>query len=299
MQIPAFLKIGDKIGIISTASKIDSDIINSAVNLLSSLGYFVELGENVFEKLNQFAGSDYQRTSDLQLMLDDSEIKAIICSRGGYGTLRTIEKINWNSFIAKPKWIVGFSDVTVLHSQLNQLRIASIHGVMPRYFFNDNIPSTSFNSLISVLTGNKIRYEIPPSPFNINGCANGELIGGNLSILYSLRGTPYDIDTRNKILFIEDLAEYLYHLDRMLMNLKLGGKLQQLSGLIVGSFTGLKDNETPFGKSIEEIILEHVSDFNFPVVFNFPSGHQNNNLTLKLGCIVKIEANTNKVLFTQ
>lgn len=299
MQIPPYLKKGDKIGIISTASNIGKDNIIKAVDLLNSIGYEVLLGQNVFEKFNQFAGTDNQRKSDLQFMLNNIELKAIICSRGGYGTLRSIQKINWDLFKIYPKWIVGFSDITVLHSQLNLMKIASIHGVMPNYFFEDDIASESFLCLSNTLKGNNIQYEIMPSKFNKNGKFSGELIGGNLSILYSLRGTPFDIDTTNKILFIEDLAEYYYHIDRILMNLKTGGKLQQLSGLIVGSFTGMKDNDTPFGKGIEEIILDIVSEYNFPVIFNFPAGHQNKNLAIKLGCTATIDANREKVLFSQ
>jgi len=250
MIFPQSIKPGQKIGIVSTASKIDKEIVFSAVELLESMGYQTEIGTHALSQFHQFAATDEERASDLQSMLDNPEIKAIICSRGGYGSLRTLELIDWTNFIKHPKWIVGFSDVTVLHSKLNLLGISSIHGVMPKYFYDDEVTSQSFNYLLDSLTGKPIEYQIPTNSLNRNGETTGELVGGNLSMLYSLRGTPYDIDTAGKILFIEDLDEYLYHVDRMMMNLKVGEKLSKLAGLIVGSFTCMKDNDTPFGKSV-------------------------------------------------
>ncbi|MDA3929627.1 MAG: LD-carboxypeptidase [Prolixibacteraceae bacterium] len=299
MIIPPYLKPGDKIGILSTASKIDKNVVFPAVELLKTLGYQVVLGKSIFSQYHQFAGTDSERRIDLQKMLDDESIKTIICSRGGYGSIRTIENIDWSMFQNSPKWIVGFSDVTTLHSQLNQLRISSIHGVMPRYFVNNNIQTKSFDTLLKALNGESLEYSIQPSKFNKEGSATGELIGGNLSILYSLRGTPMDINTNDKILFIEDLSEYLYHLDRIMMNLKHGNKLKKLKGLIVGSFSGMKDNDTPYGKSIEEIILEAVSEYNFPVLFNFPAGHQTDNCALKMGCNVTLSIDRKTVTVSQ
>ncbi len=288
MITPPALKQGSNIGIVSTASAIDRTIIESATALLVSCGYAVEIGKHVFGTYHQFAGTDAERAEDLQLMIDDQNIDAIICSRGGYGSIRIIQNINWSSFLAHPKWIVGFSDVTVLHSKLNQLGIASLHGVMPRYFSENGFPTESFNFMKRALEHQPLSYSIPTSPFNREGIAQGELVGGNLSILYSLRGTPIDLETKGKILFIEDLSEYYYHLDRMMLNLKFGDKLAGLAGLIVGSFTGMKDNETPFGKSVEEIILEAVSEYNYPVLFNFPAGHQPENVALKMGINAKL-----------
>lgn len=299
MNVPAYLKKGDLIGIVSTASTVKPKIIESAVELLQSLGYKVLLGEHVFDQHHQFAGKDGHRKADLQSMLNHAEVKAILCSRGGYGTIRTIEHIDWSYFVTNPKWLIGFSDVTVLHSQLNTLGIASIHGVMPRYFKNDEENTESFNYLINALEGKENKYTIAPSEFNKPGNCSGELVGGNLSILYSLRGTNLDIDTTDKILFIEDLSEYLYHIDRMMMNLKIGGKLQNLSGLIVGSFTNLKDNEIPYGKSFEEIILDAVTDYKYPVMFNFPAGHQADNFALKFGCKAQLQVGSNHVEFQQ
>jgi len=239
MVIPPFLKQGDKIGIVSTASKIDRKVVQPAVELLCSLGYFVEIGDHTFSAFHQFSSTDAERASDLQVMLDNPEIKAIICSRGGYGSLRTLEIIDFRKFIQHPKWIIGFSDVTVLHSKLNILEIASVHGVMPKYFLQDEKPSPSFKTLMNTITGQPLTYTIPPDVNNRNGKATGQLVGGNLSILYSLRGTPYDIDTTGKILFIEDLGEHLYHLDRMMMNLKTGDKFRLGLDVTYLSFTGM------------------------------------------------------------
>jgi muramoyltetrapeptide carboxypeptidase len=289
MIIPPFLKQGDKIGIVSTASKIDRKVVEPAVELLQSLGYLVEIGDHTFSAFHQFSSTDAERASDLQAMLDDPEIKAIICSRGGYGSLRTLEIIDFQKFIQNPKWIVGFSDVTVLHSKLNILEIASIHGVMPKYFLQDEKPTPSFKTLLDAITGQPLTYPVSPDVNNRIGKATGQLVGGNLSILYSLRGTPYDIDTFGKILFIEDLGEYLYHLDRMLMNLKTGGKLEHLSGLLVGNFSGMKDQDEPYGKSVEEIIFNAVAEYHFPVAFQFPGGHSSENFSLKLGVETSLE----------
>lgn len=299
MIIPEYIQKGDKIGIVSTASKIDKEVVEPAIDLLLNLGFKVELGEYIYSENHQFAGTDRQRSSDLQQMLDNQDIKAIICSRGGYGTFRTLQNISWDKFLKNPKWIVGFSDITVLHSKLNASRIASIHGVMPKFFIENNEPTKSFNTLLNALIGQKNEYQIQASKYNRRGNATAEVVGGNLSILYSLRGTPFDIDTDGKILFIEDLAEYLYHIDRIMMNLKTGGKLSKLKGLIVGSFTGMKDNETPFGKTIEEVIFDAVKEFDFPVIFDFPAGHQTTNYALKMGGNITIEANKKEVTVYQ
>ena len=297
--IPPYIERGDTIGIVSTASAITQAVVEPAVELLQGLGYKVQLGTHVFSKDGQFAGTDQQRASDLQLMLDNPKIKAIICSRGGYGSLRTAELINWSKFMENPKWVVGFSDVTALHAKIQQLGIASVHGPMPKHFTEDKKPSDSFRFLIDALTGDKLSYTFEPSEFNRPGNACAPVVGGNLSMIYSLRGTPYDIDTNGKILFIEDLSEYLYHLDRMMMNLKTGGKLENLAGLIVGHFTGIKDHSNNFGKNLEEIITDAIKDYAFPVMFNFEAGHQSNNLPLKLGTETKIVVDKHKSTFIQ
>jgi muramoyltetrapeptide carboxypeptidase len=293
MIVPPYLQPGDIIGIVSTASRIEKEVVEPAIGLLTRLGFNVEVGKYTFTSFNQFSATDKQRASDLQAMLDDENIKAIVCSRGGYGTLRTLQLINWKNFLQHPKWIVGFSDVTVLHSTLTNFGIVSVHGVMPRYFLDNEKPSFSFETLLKALSGKQLWYELLPIINNRLGKAEGQLVGGNLSILYSLRGTPYDIDTRGKILFIEDLSEYMYHLDRMMMNLKVGGKLEQLAGMIVGNFTGMKDQDIPFGKTVEEIIFDLVTDYNFPVVFQFPAGHCKENFALKMGMNITLEVSEN------
>lgn len=283
VHIPPYIHPGDTVGVVSTASIIVPEVVEPAIELLQSLGYKVVVGKHLYDRYHQFAGTDLQRAADFQIMLDNPDIKTIFCSRGGYGSLRTAELINWQKFINKPKWIVGFSDITALQAKVNQLGIASIHGVMPRYFLQNEQTSQSFQYLLDALNGKNLSYEIEKSQYNRVGTASGPVIGGNLSMLYSLRGTPYDFDPKGKILFIEDLAEYLYHLDRMMMNLKVGGQLEGLAGLLVGQFTGMKDHETKFGKTVEEIIYEAVAEYQYPVLFNFQAGHHENNFPIKLG----------------
>ena len=299
MITPPYLKPGDTIAIVSTASRIERQHVEPAINLLLNLGFKVEIGPHTFSTYNQYSSTDKERASDLQTMLDDESVKAIICSRGGYGTLRTLQHINWDQFTRNPKWIVGFSDVTVLHSALNTMGFASIHGVMPRYFLNEEKPSFSFDTLLTAITGETLNYVLPPVINNRYGNTCGQLVGGNLSMLYSLRGTPYDIDTKGKILFIEDLGEYMYHLDRMMMNLKTGGKLEHLAGLIVGSFTGMKDLDIPYGKSVEEIIFDSIEEYDYPVVFQFPAGHSQDNFALKIGMEISMEISSTGTIIVQ
>ncbi|MCF8361283.1 MAG: LD-carboxypeptidase [Prolixibacteraceae bacterium] len=299
IQKPENLKHGDTVGIVSPASKIDEKHIKSAVAQLEAHGYNVVVGTYAAGQHHTFAGTDKQRASDLQKMLDDLEIKAILCSRGGYGTLRTLQHVSWDGFKKNPKWVVGFSDITALHSSLHNMGYASIHGVMTAYFTNEGKTSKSLQTLMNALTGIPNNYTFAHSKYNVTGEASGVVVGGNLSVLLSLRGTPSDIDTRGKILFIEDLAEYLYHIDRIMMNLKTGGMLSGLKGLIVGGFAGLKDNDTPFGMSYEEIILDAVRAYNFPVAFNFPAGHQPENHAIKMGCEAKLSVTEKGTEFHQ
>ena len=223
----------------------------------------------------------------LQYMLDNEDIKAILCVRGGYGTVRIIDKINFSQFQKKSKWLAGFSDITVLHSQIHKLNIASLHSTMPVSFSSNT--TAAIESLKDALFGNNISIETDSHPLNRNGQAKGQIVGGNLSILYSLIGSPSDLNTDGKILFIEDLDEYLYHIDRMMMNLKRSGKLSNLRGLIVGGMTKMNDNTIPFGKDAESIIKDAVSEYNYPICFGFPAGHVSDNRTLKLGQIAHLK----------
>lgn len=289
MYQPAALKKGDKIGIVSPAGKIDPEKVGIAVQKLENVGYKVVLGKHVFDEENQFAGSDMDRLSDFQIMLDDPEIKAILCSRGGYGCVRILEHLDFDLFIRDPKWIIGYSDVTVFHSYLNNiLGVESLHAAMPINFPADGFDNKSVSSLIDSMSGNVEDYEIPSHQLNRVGISEGELVGGNLSILYSLRGTVMDFETHGKILFIEDVGEELYHLDRMMRNLKMGGKLSELQALIIGGMSEMKMGNTNFGKSAYEIINEVVDHYSYPVVYNFPAGHIKENWTLPMGRFLKL-----------
>jgi muramoyltetrapeptide carboxypeptidase len=284
MKIPPSIKPGDKIRIISPAGKVKEEHVLPAVEWLQNQGYKVELGKHVFANHFQFAGTDKQRLDDLQTALDDPETAAIICSRGGYGTVRIISKTDFTKFVENPKWLAGFSDITILHACMNNLGVATIHGAMPRYFFDEKgNQNENLNTLMKLLTGEKVNYSIETAQTGRYGKVSGELVGGNLSIISSLQGTKYEIDTDGKILFLEDIDEFLYHTDRMIHQLKLSGKLDNLAGLIIGDFTDMKDNESPFGKSVHEIVQEAVEEFGYPVCFGFPAGHDKKNLALAFG----------------
>lgn len=293
MTIPAYLQKGDTVAIIATARKISQEEIQPAVTFLESCGLSVLLGKNIFAIDNQYAGTTAQRTEDLQWAFNDPKIKAIIIARGGYGTVKLIEHIDLTEFKKHPKWLVGYSDVTVLHSAIHNIGIASLHATMP-INFTKNEEATK--SLIDSLFGKSNAINIETSSLNKPGTSKATLVGGNLSLLFALNGTTIDIDTTNKILFIEDLDEYLYHIDRMMMQLKLSGKLKNLKGLIVGGMTDMKDNTVPFGKTAEEIILDAVKDYNYPVCFNFPAGHIDRNLALCFGKEVSLNVNADNVI---
>jgi len=289
MIIPPFLKPGDRIRIISPAGKVQKDKVLPGIELLMEEGYEVIVGKHVFNKQFQYAGTDQQRGNDLQEAINDPLAKAIVCARGGYGTVRIIEKMDFSALLKNPKWLAGFSDITILHSVLNKLGIASIHGSMPGFFLENKKTTRSFLSLMELISTGRSQVELSGHALNRKGNCTGELVGGNLSLLYSLQGTPWQLDTSGKILIIEDVAEYYYHLDRMMQNLKLAGQLQNLSGLVVGGFTEMKDNESPFGKTASEIILEAVHQYQFPVCFDFPLGHIPKNLAVMLGGRYKLE----------
>jgi muramoyltetrapeptide carboxypeptidase len=289
MIIPPYLKPGDRIRIVSPAGKVQKDKILPGIELLQDEGYEVLIGKHVFDKHFQYAGTDLQRANDLQEAINDPTAKAILCARGGYGTVRIIEKVDFSEVLKNPKWLIGFSDVTVLHAVMNKLGLASIHGSMPGFFLENKKPTRSFLSLVELLSSGRSQCEVAGHQLNRKGTCSGELVGGNLSLLYSLQGTPWQLDTSSKILIIEDVGEYLYHLDRMMQNLKLTGQLSNLTGLVVGGFTEMKDNESPFGKTACEIILEAVSNYNFPVCLDFPVGHIPKNLAIMFGGSYRLE----------
>jgi muramoyltetrapeptide carboxypeptidase len=286
---PPHLQPGNKVGIVATARKISLEEIQPSIAVLESWGLHPIIGNSIGLADNQYAGTDGERAKDLQIMLDDESIKAIFCARGGYGTVRIIDKISFNQFTKYPKWLCGYSDVTVLHSHINQnLNIETIHSTMLFNFPKDGRNNNAVETLKKTLFGEELSYSFPPHQLNRNGKAQGNLTGGNLSLLYSLNNTPSDIDTKGKILFIEDLDEYLYHIDRMMMNLKRSGKLNNLNGLIVGGMTDMRDNTIPFGKTAEEIIFDAVKKYNYPVCFGFPAGHLDDNRALIMGREVEL-----------
>ncbi len=297
MLQPEFLKKGDTIAIVSTARKVSKEELKPALKILKNWGLQIVLGKTIEAEENQFAGSDELRASDFQQMLDNPKIKAIWCARGGYGTVRMIDLLDFTEFKKHPKWIIGYSDVTVLHSHIHTLGIATLHAQMPVAI--ETKTEASVNSIYKTLFGKEYSLTIPSNKNNRIGKASGELVGGNLSILYSLCGSVSAINTDEKILFIEDLDEYLYHIDRMLQNLKRNGMFENLKGLIIGGMTQMHDNEIPFGKTAKEIILDVCKDYNYPIAFNFPAGHLEDNQALVLGreVVLKVEENKVTLLF--
>lgn len=259
-----------------------------AIDLLRSWGLFPVWNESLFAAENQFAGSDEIRTKDFQHWVDDVNVKAIFCARGGYGSLRIIDGLDMNQFFLKPKWIVGYSDVTVFHSHLHaNLYVQTLHATMPINFGKD---AESTESLRKALFGETLRYEVlnnTPVP-NRDGIAEAPIVGGNLSLLYALAGSRSEMNTAGKILLLEDLDEYLYHVDRMMMNLLRSWKLNNLAGLIIGGMDDMKDNAVPFGKTAEEIIASHVQQYSYPVCFGFPVGHGVKNMAMPFGRKAKL-----------
>ncbi|MFV8341465.1 S66 peptidase family protein [Flavobacterium sp. XS2P39] len=291
MITPPILQKGDTIAILATARKNIDDNLKPAIDLLHSWGLEVVIGKSIGLDDNQLAGTDEQRAADFQEQLDNPNIKAIWCVRGGYGTVRMVDLLDFSRFKQNPKWIIGFSDVTVLHNHLNTMGFKSIHGIMPI-----SIPKATpeaIESLRIAMFGEPLKYAIQPNTMNRFGDASGELVGGNLSILYSLFGSESAIDCTDKILFIEDLDEYLYHIDRMMMNLKRNGCLESIRGIIVGSMSKMKDNDIPWGKNALEIVDDVTKKYNIPVIYNFPAGHIHDNRALILGSKVTLHLNKN------
>lgn len=304
--IPSYLKKGDYIGVTSPAGYITLEEIQPSISLMESWGYKIRVGETIGKRNFTFGGTDEQRAGDLQRMLDDKNIKAIMCARGGYGAVRIIDKLKWEKFKVKPKWIIGFSDVTVIHSHLNKnLGIASIHSKMCNSFPDDwskaePVQVEAITSIQKALSGERMRYEVAFNAWNRPGIATGVLIGGNLKTLESLAASDSDINTAGKILFVEDTGEYMYSIDRMFWNLKRSGKLSRLKGLIIGGFKVKVDHDgDDFGKTLEDVVMEKIRQYDYPVCFDFPVGHQKNNFALKCGVKHKLVVQSQRCTLTE
>jgi len=284
---PPFLKQGDEVAVVSPAGKTDTELIDGGIVVLRSWGLEVTPMPHVYGSFHQYSGSDNNRIDDLQEAINNPRFKAIICARGGYGCSRIVDKIDFSPLLKAPKWLVGFSDITVLHAQLHCLHIESIHGAMLKTIHSGE------ETVKAALFGTLNEYQIDGHPLNRIGDAIGAITGGNLTLINNVIGTSSEIITTRKILFIEDINEQLYHLDRMMIQLKRAKMLENLAALIVGKFSDMKDSETtPFGKTVEEIIYDTVKEYHYPICFNFPAGHIDDNRAFYLGRKSKLTVGT-------
>ena len=301
VQIPPFLKPGDTIGITCPAGYMSYEKAATCIATLQHWGYKVKVGKTLgSESTNYFSGSDEERLAEFQRFLYDDDVKAILCARGGYGCSRIIDKLNFKKFRKRPKWIIGYSDVTVFHAHIySNYKTASLHAPMAAAFNEEGFNNEYVQSLKNALEGKKTKYTVPVHEFNRRGEAVGELVGGNLSLLVHVNGTISDIKTKGRILFLEDIGEQLYSVDRMLLGLKRAGKLEKLAGLIVGGFTDTKDTDRPFGKTVYELINELVKDYDYPVCFGFPVSHSKENYALKVGVGHKLKIAAKKVVLEE
>lgn len=294
--VPPYLKLGDTIGIVCPAGYMPYEKAATAIETLKEWGFEVVVGKTLGNQYNYFSGTDEERLADLQHMLDDENIKAILCGRGGYGMGRIIDSVSFKKFKKYPKWIIGFSDITILQNHIYaHFKIASLHAAMAAAFNDGENKNQYVQSLYNALTGKKAAYISSGNPLNRKGKANGILTGGNLSLLAHLCGSSSDINTEKKILFIEDVGEHIYNIDRMLYQLKRCGKLDDLAGLIVGKFTDIKDTTIPFGQTVQEVIYNMIKDYDYPVCFDFPVSHNKENYALKTGMKYELTVSANSV----
>lgn len=297
MIVPPYLQQGDTVAIAAPARKISQEELAPAITLLEKAGFNVFYDERLFAQHHQFAGDETVRAAYIQDLLDNPEVKAIWCARGGYGSVRIIDRLDFSFFCQHPKWICGYSDVTVFHNHIHRnFNIATLHTTMPISVKEGMYDTPATQTFIAALKGEPLSYELPLHPLNRLGNVTAPVVGGNLSMLYSLLGSPSDLDTDGKILFIEDLDEYLYHIDRMMTNLERNGKLAKLAGMLVGHLSDMHDNTIPYGKNAEEIVAEHCAKYDFPVLFNFPAGHLSDNRAIRLGLPMRIEIENNVVI---
>lgn len=297
MIFPPYLQKGDTIGIILPAGYMPLQEMQTCIKTLQKWGYHIKLGNNIGKmQQNYFAATDEERKNELQAMLDDASVQAILCARGGYGVSKIIDGISFKKFKRNPKWIIGFSDITALHAHVNSnCNIASLHGPMAAAFNNNGYKTKYIRYLRNALEGIPNCYSIKPHVFNNIGNVKAALIGGNLALLAHLIGTKSFYKPQHKILFIEDVGEYLYNIDRMMLQLYRAGVLTKISGLIIGSFSNLKDTVVPYGKNVEEIIYQYTHQLSIPVCYNFPVGHVQENVTLKVGATYHLSVQKNKV----
>ena len=296
ITIPPYLKKGDTIGIVCPAGYMPFGNVKTCIEVLQQWGYKVIIGKTVGHQSNYFSGTDEERLDDLQNMLDDKNVKAVLCARGGYGMSRIIDYIDFKKFKKDPKWLIGFSDITVLHSYVNQqLKIATLHAPMAGAFNENGYKNEYVLSLQKALKGNVSDYSCAIHPFNKIGEVTGELVGGNLSLIIHLMGSQFSYNTDHKILFLEDVGEYIYSIDRMLIQLKRAGLLENLAGLIIGGFTEMKDTTIPFGQDVYDVINFHLDDYRYPVCFDFPVSHATRNYALKVGVMHTLKVANQKV----
>jgi muramoyltetrapeptide carboxypeptidase len=301
IKIPPYLQKGDTIGLVCPAGYMPVEKVSECIRVLNeNWGFTTKVGKTIGKQFNYFSGTDEERLADFQNMLDDDEVKAVLCARGGYGLTRIIDRIDFSTFKKQPKWIIGFSDITILHSHIyRNYYISTLHAPMANAFNEEGYKNEFVQSLKNALEGKKIKYQTPPHEFNKKGEGIGELTGGNLSLLAHVLGTDSDTKTKGRILFLEDVGEYLYNIDRLMHQLKRSGKLDKLAGLIIGGFTDSKDTELPFGQTAYEIIRDVTKEYDYPVCFGFPVSHEKENYALKIGTGYKLKVTKSRVVLEE
>jgi len=301
---PPYLKSGDTIALLAPAGILRSkeEVITKAIRVVESWGLHVKIGKHMYKQQHHFAGTDAQRIQDFQEALDDPSIKAIWTARGGYGTVRILDALDYSKFVKNPKWIIGYSDITALHNQIHNLGFETIHGMMAVNFGSDpEAIVATIATFKKAILGDELNYILPPSSYNRVGKAQGQLVGGNLTLLHCMLGSETSIDTRDKILFIEEVGEYVYHVDRMLQSLKRAGYFKHVKGVIMGDISRIRKNPTPFGKTVEQVVLDNLKDLNIPVAFGLPAGHKDKNVALILGrkVLMTVHVNGSNVIFEE
>lgn len=300
IKLPPYLKKGDLVAIVCPSGYMPAEKAETCIKVLQDWGYRVTAGKTLGNQFHYFSGTDAERLADMQAMLDNPEVKAILCGRGGYGMSRIIDALDFTRFRKKPKWLIGFSDITVLHAHVyQQYKIATLHAPMAAAFNDGEFENEYVQSLRKALKGIVSKYTCDAHVLNRTGTATGELIGGNLSLVAHLVGSRSSFTTKGRILFLEDVGEYIYNIDRMMIQLKRSGMLQSLAGLVIGGFTDMKDTTIPFGKDVYSLIHEHLAEYKYPVCFDFPVSHDKNNYALKVGVKHVLEVKKNTVVLKE